>query len=128
MCQPVRMAPSPEPSRDPARVRLGRIIAEHRDSTQLTQAQLAYRADVATNTLFKLERGDKVKDKSMWAVERALGWPRGTMRRVLDGDEPPDPEPASRSQLQTEAQRIRRLLAELDDTVASFLEAVDEDR
>jgi hypothetical protein len=61
----------------------------------MTQTELAKRADVALMTVRELQhnlRPRKRSPRTMSAVSEALGWPAGYLAEVLTGGEPADPD------------------------------------
>lgn len=65
---------------------------------------------------------DRIHPRTAGILERLLQWPVGTVQRILDGGEPPDPDEFSDpsvttrlAQLEDEVRTLRRLLAALVD-------------
>jgi len=67
--------------------RLGRLLRERRQHLGLTQSQVQARGGPSVVTVGQLERGQAGDPRglTMSGMERALGWPTGTIRRVLAG-------------------------------------------
>lgn len=69
--------------------RLADLVRAARDALGLTsQAQLATAAGVAVGTVQRLEGGKpfpRLPNRTP-AIERALGWPPGTARRIVEGE------------------------------------------
>lgn len=65
---------------------------------------------------------DKLHPRTAGILERVLQWPVGSVQRILDGGEPPDPDEFSDpglqarvEQLEDEIRKLRRMLAALVD-------------
>jgi DNA-binding XRE family transcriptional regulator len=77
-------APAPESARLAAHMRT------RRDEMDLTQDQLAQRAEVSVTTIRGIEQGGPHRPRTKIAgrLETALGWQRGSIRAILAGGEP----------------------------------------
>jgi len=66
-------------------------IEARRNELGLSPTELADRAGVSNPGLLALRKGQKkqYQDRLTMPVEDALGWPRGTIRSILDGGAPP---------------------------------------
>src|SRR5690606_25200823 len=82
LCQ----ACSPEVRHDLAR--LGSRVRQRRLELGLTQRDAAMAAGVSDQTWLNVERGTKVRDRTLVGVDRALGWQAGSAQRVAEGGEP----------------------------------------
>jgi DNA-binding XRE family transcriptional regulator len=79
---------------DDNRAKLARAVRDARSAIELTQAELASKAEVSRATMQKLERGEPVRQVTLYRVEKALDWAVGTCQAILDGA--PAPHPANR--------------------------------
>lgn len=69
--------------------RLARYVTTARLAAGLTsRAAFETATGVTERTLAKLENGQKVADRTLAAVEPALGWKPGSAHQVLTGGEP----------------------------------------
>ena len=71
-------------------VTLGRLVTERRTlELGLTQAEAA-RGDLSQSSLGKIEAGrsTRYRGATIRSLEDALGWQRGSVRRILDGVAP----------------------------------------
>ncbi|CAG6392728.1 helix-turn-helix domain-containing protein [Streptomyces cocklensis] len=76
--------------------RVGTALRAARKAQELTQAELAARADVSAGTIRAIERGQEFQKvtPTLRAVEAAIGWAEGSVQAILDGGEPtPAPAP-----------------------------------
>lgn len=80
-----------EPTHNTPLTRLGGAVALwRRVYLGTSQAEARTRAGVSDRTWRKVEQGLPVNATSRWRVERALGWPIGTIDGILAGDPPPE--------------------------------------
>lgn len=86
--------PSPELER------AGEYVKARMRQLRLSREDATRQVRLARETWRKIERGMRVSDESYYKAERALRWPEGTMRHIIDGGEPPagdsDEAPAGR--------------------------------
>lgn len=73
--------------------RLGRAVADARRALGLTQKDLADQIGVSRGAIQSIERGEEFTKitQTLRAVERALGWQKGSIESVLDGGDPKAP-------------------------------------
>lgn len=73
---------------------LARAMLARRLHLGWSQADLVRASHVSDVTIRRMERAvvHNFHTKTTTAVEHALGWPVGTIHRVLRGDTPPDPD------------------------------------
>lgn len=78
------------PSDPAAWERLGKIARQRREELELTQAEVAGLAGIATQTVHRLEKGSRPsRHMSSWSkLERALGWLPGSVDAILEGGVP----------------------------------------
>lgn len=69
------------------RVALGHRVASARLKKFGTVDAARIHAGIARASWDKVEKGTKVRDYTLTAVEKALGWPLGTARRIIEGEE-----------------------------------------
>jgi transcriptional regulator with XRE-family HTH domain len=83
------------PAAAPELERLAAAVRTRRAELDMTQDQLAQRADVSVNTVRGIEQGGPHRPRSANALklEAALGWQRGSIRAILAGGEPVLDEP-----------------------------------
>ncbi|MFF7360770.1 helix-turn-helix domain-containing protein [Streptomyces sp. NPDC008125] len=76
-------------------VELGRALQAAREAAGLTQREIAQRLDVGLSTVQGVERGRALKKVSplIRAYAAEVGWPRGSVERVLRGEPPLGTEP-----------------------------------
>lgn len=100
---------------DPGNTRLGEAVRQRRLDLGLTQSQVD---NVSLSTIAKIESGGfpRLRDGTLVALEKALGWEPGSARRVLAGG---DPTPASET---PPPSRIEQQLAELTELVRQLAE------
>lgn len=73
------------------RVRLGELVRARRLEVGIaTGRALADASQISTRTLNDIENGRRpsYSRATLWALDRALGWTRGSAQAVLDGGEP----------------------------------------
>lgn len=70
-----------------------------------TIGELAQRAGFHRNTWSRLESGESMSERNYFAVEHALDWERGSIRRYLRGGPLPGPAPAGPVEDPTVARR-----------------------
>lgn len=101
--------------------RLGRFIAAERRRQKLTVATLADLAALGARTIQSIEAGsrDNYRPATLMDLERALGWPDGTVAAVLGGGEP---ERAADAQWQRLAVLWPRLTARQQRALLAFVE------
>jgi DNA-binding XRE family transcriptional regulator len=71
--------------------RLGRLVRERRTQVGFATAQsLAEAAGISSRTLSDIENGRRpsYSRSTLWALDKALQWARGSAQAVLDGGEP----------------------------------------
>ena len=70
--------------------RLGRHVLDRRCFLGMSQADLAGETKLSDQRVRDIEHGrvTGVRDKTALALEQALRWPRGGVRRILDGEDP----------------------------------------
>lgn len=68
--------------------RLASRVRQRRLELGLTQRDASIAAGVSDQTWVNVERGDKVSDRTLAGVERALGWQAGAAAGVAAGGEP----------------------------------------
>lgn len=72
--------------------RLGRLLRAERQRQALSRENLAAKAKVSARSIQSAESGRVPKSRrpfTLDAIERALGWPFGTVDHVLGGGDPP---------------------------------------
>jgi DNA-binding XRE family transcriptional regulator len=75
---------------DPGVLRAGLAVARRREELDLSQRWLARHKIVNGGTLVKLEKGRRFpRPRTLAKLEDALQWPRGTIERLRDGEDPP---------------------------------------
>lgn len=93
---PAGGSPEREDERAETLARIGEAVRERRLELEISsQAALADRAGVVTNTVAFLERGQKMPwMANRRKIENALGWPAGTLTAMYQGAAAPVLEPA----------------------------------
>jgi len=93
---PAGGSPEREAERTDTLTRIGDAVRERRLELEISsQAALAERAGVVTNTVAFLERGQKMPwMANRRKIETALGWPVGTLTAMYQGAATPTLEPA----------------------------------
>lgn len=124
MCPPLAVAYSglthlpvmdAEHSQPTPQQRVGQHVADRRNALAMNQADLVREARVDPRTVRSLERGDRWPlDSSRVKIERALGWPAGTLDSLLAGGEPPIDEPTETTPI-GEHETAARLVLAMDD-------------
>jgi len=86
------MSPSEAPT-NPEALQLGQAARARREHLGMTQNQAAQAAGLAPMTWRAMEAGRRADQRplTLAGVDRALGWPHGTARAILDGGAPPAP-------------------------------------
>lgn len=94
---PAGGSPEREDERAETLARIGEAVRERRLELEISsQAALADRAGVVTNTVAFLERGQKMPwMANRRKIENALGWPAGTLTAMYQGAPAPTIEPVA---------------------------------
>ena len=106
---------------------VARAIDTRMRELDLTQAELAVRADVAPETVRELRNNLKPRrrnPRTLAAISEALGWPGDQLARVLAGEE--SDQPSANDPAGAELADLREIVAELSqrlDTVERRLDA-----
>jgi transcriptional regulator with XRE-family HTH domain len=106
---------------------VGKAVKAGYTSLGLSQTQFAERVDVSTNTLRAIERGRTEPRPAVIArIELAVGWPPGTIDKVLAGEDEEPPPPGS-SPAANDADRIERLEQKVDHLTELLMAALSGD-
>lgn len=97
---------------------LGWWIDERRAQLGLTWEQLAKRAELSTETLFRAASGRRMRTPTRVKLERALEWESGSVERIHAGQEPVAVNGAAMSGIDGAADDRARRLAELEQFAA----------
>lgn len=110
---------------EPDRARLAQEVRNRRNALGLTQREAAVKADVATQTWINVEQGEKVRERTLARVDRALKWELGSSEDILKGGDPkplPGSTPAATpatdqafAELREELEQLRQEVRELKD-------------
>jgi DNA-binding XRE family transcriptional regulator len=93
--------------------RAGQAAAARRGELELTQGQLAARADVDAKTIYNLEvAGRKPIARNRSRIETALEWPHGRLERIANEAEH-EPEPGHGSDADAAADELERNAAQM---------------
>lgn len=68
--------------------RLGHMVRARRNELRMTQREAAVAADMADQTWANVERGERVSERTVAAVDGAVRWEPGSAQDVLQGGEP----------------------------------------
>lgn len=82
----------------------------------MTQAQLAQRADVALETVRELQHNLRVRRRSprtLAALSQALGWPEWHLLNIAEGGGPTGTSPATIEQVLAELAEVRSALTDI---------------
>lgn len=114
------------------------MVRARRLALRKTQRQLAVAAGVSDQTWVNIEKGERVSDRSLYAIDEALGWTSGSAWRVLEGGRATERKPtdstsvlpaAWEERFRTLEREVARLKDELDQEKADRLaEKEDRDR
>lgn len=98
---------------------LGVVVRERREALGLTKSELARRAHVTRSTLHEIETGQRsfLQAHTYLALDDALEWAAGTLRRRVSGEPDPPADPPS---------PIERLAAEILLAVQALTEMLRE--
>jgi len=72
---------------------LGDAVAAERKLRGLSVARAAALAGMSHVTWARIENGDRVQDAKLGGIDRTFQWPVGMAARILDGEQPPRPDP-----------------------------------
>ena len=101
-------------NRDPqAWARLGQALAGARQSQGLSQAEVAERADVSLKSVQSVEGGTVPKARMPFTIPviaKTLGWPPGSVEKVLDGGPIPGDWTETSVQKQVDEERLGEIL------------------
>jgi transcriptional regulator with XRE-family HTH domain len=97
-------------------------VKARRNALGLTQRGAAVKADVATQTWINVEQGEKVRERTLHRVDRALKWEPGSALAVLKGGDP-TPVPGSTPPAMTATDQA---FAELRDELEKLRDEVQE--
>lgn len=116
------------PSKSADWKRVARHVKERRAELELTQTELAVRANVGTSTIQAIEGA---KQGSYWpdnlrGIEAALGWQRGSIKGILAGGEPDETTDAAASSEPAETNSLDALMGLIRDTRASQQKMADD--
>lgn len=75
---------------------LAEAVRQRRDELGISQEEVAFAGGPSTATMYLLETAgqSRYRGKTLASLERALGWPHGTVRAILRHEPPPAPRPA----------------------------------
>src|ERR1700759_3014601 len=88
----------------------------------LTQTELAVRADVAPETVRELRNNLKPRrrnPRTLTAISEALGWPGGQVTRIVAGEESNDPADDRDSSVSSELADLREFVTGLSERLES---------
>ncbi|MCG5464308.1 helix-turn-helix domain-containing protein [Micromonospora sp. MED01] len=87
---PPEIPDQPNPDQPNPMDRLARAARNRRIVLGLSQRQVAERGPIAKRTVVSVENGhqERLQDRTITALERALEWDTGSVQRVLDGGKP----------------------------------------
>lgn len=108
---------------EPDRARLAAQVKARRNALGLTQRGAAVKADVATQTWINVEQGEKVRDRTLHRVDRAMKWEPGSAETVLGGG---DATPLPGSTPPPAMPETERAFAELRDELEKLRDEVRE--
>lgn len=95
------------------------LVRQRRLALDLSQRDAAARGRISNQTWLNVENGRGANARSLVQIERALGWPEGTIDAILAGDElPAEAAPDLRAKvesLETEVARLRAAIELLTD-------------
>ncbi|MFD0688920.1 helix-turn-helix domain-containing protein [Actinomadura fibrosa] len=99
------------------RERVAKYVVARRGSLGLTQEQLSERAGVTVKTIYNLEAGERwPQARTRSAIESALQWRPGDLRRIGEGLEPLGmPAPAGPEEALHELSELNAYFADLRD-------------
>lgn len=85
--------------------RLGQLVQERREFLRLSQTDVIAAGGPSDYTMRRLERGDPgpYRPSTIRKLELALRWPRGTVDRILNGEEPPAEEAQTDTEIRAAA-------------------------
>lgn len=112
---------------------LGWWIDERRARLGLTWEQLAARADLSTETLFRAASGRKMRTPTRVKLERALEWENGSVERINAGEEPaengatmPERDDDSVADRARRLDELERFAARLEDQARELRKQIAE--
>jgi transcriptional regulator with XRE-family HTH domain len=101
------------------RERLASAARNRRLTLDLDIEDVARRSGLHRNTITKVEHGQPVKVRTLWKLDRGLGWVRGSAERVLAGGDPDNAaEPEDRMTRSDALGALREVLASQGRDVA----------
>lgn len=110
---------------------LGWWLDERRGELGLTWDEVAERAGVAPQTVYRIISGSPMRTTTRKGLERALHWAAGSIIAILAGGEPtpteqPEPDPADEvTELREMAQNLQVRAAEAQALAQQLMERLD---